>query len=91
MITVEKTIKVELNDEECYHIALQEWNHNDGYKKVYKTFENWVKDIDFINYWVEGQTEHTLSNEETSAIIWEAVDELVQAVIKRYQQDHKKN
>ena len=90
MITVEKITKVSLNDEECYQIMLREWNYYiNYYKKIHKTFENWVKDTCLINEWVSIQLNHELSPQESCIINRKAVNKLIHAVIEHYRQDHK--
>lgn len=93
MISFEETITIKLDDEHCYNDAIEEWENDSSLQEEYGTFEQWLKQEDFVENWLMGMDTFWFDYNYDVArdyCLSKSVDKLEQAVIERYQQDNKK-
>lgn len=100
MISFEETITIVLEDEECYESAMEEWENDvmEAWKNDTPTqeelsnFEQWLKQKNFVENWLMSREGAWLGlNYEVAQEYCpsKSIEKLEQAVIERYQQDHK--
>ena len=92
MISFEETITISLDDEECYNDAMEEWENDPSLQIEYGSFEQWLKQEEFVEDWLMCMDtgwfgyDYEIAREQCLS---KAIEILEHAVIRLYQENHK--